>query len=419
MRSYDEIYRNVLRRRDEQTAKKRRRIAVMGSVLPMAAVSIAVVIGVAVLQDKPLTKPGAASSGDDYTYTEETTLTFLCGTKHTTFTALSDHGGTIQWSEYDSSKLKPPAEVIDGRLIFTADGQHIDITGIISEQSPYIYETVNPGTELPDIFIVGGTPENFGWIENLMYDEYPSMPEQNHWISDSDNIYTETEEGVEYRDWCVNSVEQLRQNPRYTSISDSYIGGNSTVAAYSLNGYTASMRLIGVTHRPDADDENYVAWDAVLTVTDPEGRTAVTSVNAACELYGHFFHDKLNGNYIDKCLRIYRIEYGGEPHYVLALRRYFTDYPDDVKGFGIKEETEKYVLIFFALEEECFEDGQLRIYESGVISDPDPNYIVFAGDELKTEGNVLIDDRAEIPEVHFYEFDPENYFYHWHYEKRS
>lgn len=414
MKSYDEIYRNVLRRRDEQIAKKRRRIAVMGSVLPMAAVSLAVVIGVAVLRDKQFSELGAASSGFDYTNAEVSTLTFLCGTKHIIYTSPSDKGGFTLWSHYDSSKLKPPAEVIDGRLIFTADGQHIDITDITNEQTPYIYETVNPETKLPDIFIVGGTPEDFGWIEQMMYDEYPTMPEHSHWLCDSDNIYVETEECVEYRDWCVNGANQLRQNPRYIGIYE--IGDSSTVAAYSLNGYTASLRLIDITRKPGADDDIYLAWDNVITVTDPHGRIATVSVKTACELYGYFF-ERLPASHVKDSLKIYQIEYEGEPHYVLALRNYYTPPADDVHSYGVQDDTEKYFLIFFAIEEECFEDGQLRIYDGGSPSYPAPDYIIFANGELSSEGNTLIDYSVETSTTHYYEFHPDTFCFDWRYEK--
>ena len=64
MKSYDEIYQSVLRRRDEQMAKKRRRIAVAGSVvLPAVMLSAAVGIGVAAWQGAPAAElPSAPES---------------------------------------------------------------------------------------------------------------------------------------------------------------------------------------------------------------------------------------------------------------------------------------------------------------------------------------------------------------------
>ena len=64
MKSYDEIYQSVLRRRDEQMAKKRRRIAVAGSVvLPAIMLSAAVGVGVAAWQGAPAAElPSAQES---------------------------------------------------------------------------------------------------------------------------------------------------------------------------------------------------------------------------------------------------------------------------------------------------------------------------------------------------------------------
>lgn len=581
----------------------------MGSVLPAVMISLAAVAGVAALRGGALAEGGVYIVTDDTEgLPHEATLTFLCGTKQIDYTNIYN----VNVITLDESERTSPAKLIDGRLIFTADGQYTDITDLIDEKTPYIYEGTNPQNGLPDIIIVGGTTEDYGWVEQLMYEERPDSPETSLWaiVGNWDHVFAGVggNGSIIEREWYGNAIAELRQNARYTGIIAS--DRNAVVAEDSLDGYTAALTLLGITHFPtenedyysaeeaivtvtdpdgnmswssvkvnamaasrrylehldgthadesvklmsmfyesethyvlavrsytdmsldpipvpvspdyvtmffvaepycfksgklelyecgvhtsyelkttsnlgnknenvfvDFDDEYfhakitfdpahrtfayddftkdvlankaevataetdgynahfelhcvthlptgkedyYAAEGAKLTITDPEGRTASVLLNAASDrLYDHFFYNKLNGTHADESLKIYKIEHDGEPHYVLALRRYFTDYPDDVQGFGIKEETEKYVLIFFALEEECFEDGQLRIYESGVISDPDPNYIVFAGEELKTEGNVLIDDRIEIPEVHFYEFDPENYFYHWHYEKRS
>lgn len=618
MKSYEEITRNVLRRRDEQIAKKRRKTAVIGSALPVAAVSLAVVAGVAALQGRTLTEGGAGSSAADdgvYIVTEdteglpyETMLSFLCGTKQIDYTNIYD----VNVITLDESERKSPAELINGRLIFTADGQYTDITDLIDEKTPYIYEGTNPQNGLPDIIIVGGTTEDYGWVEQLMYEECSERPETSFWaiVGDWSHVFAGIggNGSIIEREWYGSAIDELRQNARYTGIIAS--DRNSVVAEDTLDGYTAALALLGITHFPtenedyysaeeaivtvtdpdgnmswssvkvnamaasrrylehldgthanesvklmsmfyewethyvlalrsytdmsldpvpvpvspdyctmffaaepycfksgnlelykcdvhtsyelkttdnlgnknknvfvDFDDEYfhakmtfdpdhytftydsfsqevlmnkaevaaadmdgynahfelqcvthipagkedyYAAEGAKLTVTDPDGRTASVLLNAASDcLYYHFFYDGLNGTHADESLKIYDIEYDGEPHYVLALRRYFSDYPDGVQGYGSKEETEKYVLIFFALEEECFEDGQLRIYESGMLSDPSPNYIVFAGEELETEGNALIDNRVEISKVHFYEFDPENYFYDWRYEDKD
>lgn len=60
--------------------------------------------------------------------------------------------------------------VEDGRLWFEADGQHIDITDKISEETPYIYERTDPATGEKGCVAVGGTVEDYGWIEFFIVD---------------------------------------------------------------------------------------------------------------------------------------------------------------------------------------------------------------------------------------------------------
>lgn len=53
----------------------------------------------------------------------------------------------------------------DGRLYFAPeDGQRLDITGLVSEETPYIYDGSDPDTGLTYYIIMGGTPECYGWL---------------------------------------------------------------------------------------------------------------------------------------------------------------------------------------------------------------------------------------------------------------
>ena len=63
----------------------------------------------------------------------------------------------------DHSESGAPAQLEDGRLIFTADGQHTDITDLIDQRTAYVYAAVNSG--LPTYIMVGGTPDDFGYAE--------------------------------------------------------------------------------------------------------------------------------------------------------------------------------------------------------------------------------------------------------------
>ena len=55
--------------------------------------------------------------------------------------------------------------VEDGRLFFELGGERTDITDLISADTPYIYDGSDPGTGMTYYLIMGGTPENYGWLE--------------------------------------------------------------------------------------------------------------------------------------------------------------------------------------------------------------------------------------------------------------
>ena len=56
-------------------------------------------------------------------------------------------------------------EVEDGRLFFVPEeGQRVDITDRVSEETPYIYDGSDPDAGLTYYIIMGGTPECYGWL---------------------------------------------------------------------------------------------------------------------------------------------------------------------------------------------------------------------------------------------------------------
>lgn len=64
-----------------------------------------------------------------------------------------------------------PAEVDEaGRLWLTVDDRRIDITDQISEETPYIYERTDPESGQKGYLVLGGTPDNLGWIEWFQVD---------------------------------------------------------------------------------------------------------------------------------------------------------------------------------------------------------------------------------------------------------
>ena len=60
-----------------------------------------------------------------------------------------------------------PIELEDGRLYFVLDGQRTDVTDLIDENTPYIYDAGDPEQDMVYYLILGGTPEHYGafqWI---------------------------------------------------------------------------------------------------------------------------------------------------------------------------------------------------------------------------------------------------------------
>ena len=207
---------------------------------------------------------------------------------------------------------------------------------------------------------------------------------------------------------------------RFDPVSKTATNGALTCTLNDISeyGYTASYELQYMTHCAqwlgegiESPDAYWAGEDAVIKVTDPEGRTASVSVKAANDIYGDFFYNNINGDHIDESMKIYRIEQDGEAHYVLALRNY---YLFDAETYG--EESEGFFTLFFALEPECFENGVLRLYESGTPNRHTSNFIIFASGDLSVDGNSLVDTATDTSTAHFYDFDPENFLYRWHYE---
>lgn len=101
-----------------------------------------------------------------------------------------------------------PVSLENGRLWFIADGQHIDITDLIDEETPYIYDGSDPETGLVNYLIVGGTPENYGWHEHLSSPDVPYYGGGGE--NTLDTYYYCAEDGVTYREDQL-TPEQRRQ----------------------------------------------------------------------------------------------------------------------------------------------------------------------------------------------------------------
>lgn len=89
---------------------------------------------------------------------------------------------------------KPPVRQENGRIWFVAAGRRVDITDLIDEETPFIYDGCDPDIKLVNYLVVGGVPGNVGWYE---YFRAPNVP----YAGGSDNAiaaYYESD-GVRYR----------------------------------------------------------------------------------------------------------------------------------------------------------------------------------------------------------------------------
>ncbi|MDE6591171.1 MAG: hypothetical protein K2K53_12685 [Oscillospiraceae bacterium] len=80
--------------------------------------------------------------------------------------------GTVSFTENADGKTVAidtkgePMKLEDGRLFLVQDGAKTDITDLISETRPYIIDCGNPdGDDIVHFWILGGTPEHYGWFE--------------------------------------------------------------------------------------------------------------------------------------------------------------------------------------------------------------------------------------------------------------
>lgn len=80
-------------------------------------------------------------------------------------------GGTASYQQVTehyavvTQRGEEPLKMEDGRLWLVVNGEQTDITDQIDENTPYIYDNADSETGRWDYLVVGGTPENYGWIE--------------------------------------------------------------------------------------------------------------------------------------------------------------------------------------------------------------------------------------------------------------
>ena len=120
----------------------------------------------------------------------------------------------------DMADFTAPIKAEGGRLWFEADGQHIDITDKVDENTPYIYERTDPNTGEKGYVIVGGTAEDFGWAELFVIDGELNSVSGDNFVNCLVRLLDGSE--VDRNDLTEEQWEQLAEQ-NGTGVADSHI----------------------------------------------------------------------------------------------------------------------------------------------------------------------------------------------------
>ncbi len=129
----------MLEQNNKQTSK--RRMPAVTKIVLAAALAVGCVLSIA-----------AGLPAQVYNFMNGTTVVDLPGTNEV----------EMVMPENDA---QAPIIADNGKLWFVGDGQKVDLTGKIDENTPYIYEHTDPATGNKGYVVVGGTPDHFGWAE--------------------------------------------------------------------------------------------------------------------------------------------------------------------------------------------------------------------------------------------------------------
>ena len=120
----------------------------------------------------------------------------------------------------DMADFTAPIKAEDGRLWFEADGQTVDITDMVDENTPYIYERTDPNTGEKGYVIVGGTAEDFGWAELFVIDGELNSVSGDNFVNCLVRLLDGSE--VDRNDLTEEQWEQLAEQ-NGTGVADSHI----------------------------------------------------------------------------------------------------------------------------------------------------------------------------------------------------
>lgn len=87
---------------------------------------------------------------------------------------IDENGAESSIATFDTSGATAPVQYTDGNLVFTANGENMDITAQVSETKAFVYTYID-AEKVTHHLIVGGLPEEFGYAE-FMQDA------ENNWV---------------------------------------------------------------------------------------------------------------------------------------------------------------------------------------------------------------------------------------------
>jgi len=177
----------------ENKETKKRRMPKAGTLVLAAALAVGCVLSIA-----------AGLPGQVYN--------FLSGGSVNIMPAGAD--GSIGGAEavFGSAEDNPPIALGDGKLWFVNGEERTDLTGLIDEDTPYIYEHTDPATGNKGYVIVGGTVDNFGWAEFFQADDGVGCIQGSNYADSYLTI-----DGVRQPSYQLSPelVEKLNNDPSY------------------------------------------------------------------------------------------------------------------------------------------------------------------------------------------------------------
>ena len=135
---------NMLENNEKRTQK--RRMPRMGKVILAAALAVGCVLSIA-----------AGLPAQVYNFMSGGSVVFMPPN------GVEDTIGSVEmvWGDENYTPIVQEG----GKLWFVNGSERTDLTGLIDENTPYIYEHTDPATGSKGYVIVGGTVDHFGWAE--------------------------------------------------------------------------------------------------------------------------------------------------------------------------------------------------------------------------------------------------------------